>query len=55
MDPGNDQLATFRYDLKHLTSLTLCSKYRVKEVKFYFARGLVNMRTFSTIIMTLKL
>ena len=23
MDPGNDQLATFRYDLKQLTSLTL--------------------------------
>ena len=33
MDPGNDQLATLRYDLKHdLTSLTSFPKYRVKVV-----------------------
>ena len=37
MDPGNDQLATLRYDLKHLTSLTAFPKYRVKVVKFYSA------------------
>ena len=55
MDPGNDQLATLRYDLKHLTSLTSFPKYRVKVVKFYSASGVFNMRTFSTIIITLKL
>ena len=36
MDPGNDQLATLRYDLKHLTSLTSFPKYRVKVVKILF-------------------
>ena len=55
MDPGNDQVATLRHDLKHLTSLTSFPKYRVKVVKFHFARGLFDMRPFSTIIMTLKL
>ena len=30
MDPGNDQLATLRYDLKHLTSFP---KYRVLSGK----------------------
>ena len=30
MDPGNDQLETLRYDLKHLTSLTSFPKYCVK-------------------------
>ena len=55
MDPGNNQLATLRYDLKNLTSLTSFPKYRVKVVKFYSALVLFNMRTFSTLIMTLKL
>ena len=37
MDPGNDQLATLPYDLKHLTSLTSFPKYCVKVVKFYLS------------------
>ena len=36
MDPGYDQLATPRYDLKHITSLTSFTKYRVKVVKVLF-------------------
>ena len=36
MDPGNDQLAMLRYDLKHLTSLTSFPKYRVScEILFH--------------------
>ena len=36
MDPGNDLLATLRYDLKHLKSLTSFPKYRVKVIKILF-------------------
>ena len=55
MDPENDQIATFHYDLKHFTSLTSFPEYYVNVVKFYSASGLFNMRTFFTIIMTLTL
>ena len=55
VDPENDQLATFRYDLKHLTSLTSVPNVEFNEAKFYSASGLFNYRTFSTRVMALEL
>ena len=56
MDPGNCQLATFRYDLERLTSLTFNTKYFVvNAVKIYSARVIFNSRTFYARVMTSEL
>ena len=46
MDPGNDQLATLRYDLKHLTSLTSFPKYRFKSGKILFRLRFIQYEDF---------
>ena len=44
MNPGNDQLATFRYDLKQLTSLTLIPNIALNVVKFYSCLSFIEYK-----------
>ena len=54
-DPGNEQLASFRGDMKHLTSLPSIPNIALKTANFYSASVLLNFMTFYTRIKTLVL
>ena len=54
-DPGNDQLAMFRYNLKPLTLFTSIPNIALNVAKFFSALVLFNIRTCSAMILTLDL
>ena len=51
-DPGNDQLASLRYDFKRLTSITSRPNIALNAENFYSSRDLFNKSTFTSRIMT---
>ena len=54
MDPGNDQQAALRYDLKHLTSLSSFPKYRVKVVYYILDRDIPGFLSKVNLVFSLR-